>query len=61
MRQPRSIRARLITLYVVTLSLIFICFGGYIYWGFKQYLVSSLRGALVRRAHQIAATILAEV
>jgi heavy metal sensor kinase len=61
MRSPRSIRARLITLYVVTLSIIFICLGGYIYWGFKQYLVSSLRAALVRRAHQIATTILADV
>jgi heavy metal sensor kinase len=61
MRQPRSIRARLITLYVVTLSLIFVCFGGYTYWGFKQYLVRSLQEALVRRAHQIAATILADV
>ena len=48
MKSPRSIRARLITLYVVTLSLIFVCFGGYTYWGFKQYLVSSLREALVR-------------
>jgi heavy metal sensor kinase len=61
MKHPRSIRARLITLYVVTLSLIFICFGGYTYWGFKQYLVSSLQQALLRRAHQIALTILADV
>jgi heavy metal sensor kinase len=61
MRSPRSIRARLITLYVVTLALIFVCFGSYTYWGFKQYLVSSLREALVRRAHQIATTILADV
>ena len=61
MKQPRSIRARLITLYVVTLSLIFVCFGGYTYWGFKQYLVASLQQALERRAHQIALTILADV
>jgi len=61
MKHPRSIRARLITLYVVTLSLIFVCFGGYTYWGFKQYLVSSLQQALSRRAHQIALTILADV
>jgi heavy metal sensor kinase len=61
MKHPRSIRARLITLYVVTLSLIFVCFGGYIYWGFKQYLVASLQQALQRRAHQIAVTILADV
>jgi heavy metal sensor kinase len=61
MKHPRSIRARLITLYVVTLSLIFICFGGYTYWGFKQYLVASLQQALQRRAHQIAQTILADV
>src|ERR1700761_2539546 len=61
MKHPRSIRARLITLYVVTLSLIFVCFGGYTYWGFKQYLVASLQHALSRRAHQIALTILADV
>jgi heavy metal sensor kinase len=61
MKQPRSIRARLITLYVVSLTLIFFCFGGYIYWGFKQYLIRSLQQTLQRRAHQIASTILAEM
>lgn len=61
MKHPRSIRARLITLYVVTLSLIFVCFGGYTYWGFKQYLIRSLQQTLVRRAHQIASTILVEM
>jgi heavy metal sensor kinase len=61
MRRPRSIRARLITLYVVTLSLIFICFGGYTYWGFKQYLIASLQQTLTRRAHQVASTILVEM
>lgn len=58
MTHPRSIRARLITLYVVTLALIFVCFGGYTYWGFKQYLIRSLQQTLTRRAHQIASTIL---
>jgi heavy metal sensor kinase len=61
MKHPRSIRARLITLYVVTISLIFVCFGGYTYWGFKQYLIRSLREALLRRAHQIALTIIADI
>jgi heavy metal sensor kinase len=61
MNPPRSIRARLITLYVVTLSLIFVCFGGYTYWGFKQYLIRSLQQTLSRRAHQIASTILADM
>jgi len=61
MKHPRSIRARLITLYVVTLSLIFVCFGGYTYWGFKQYLIRSLQQTLSRRAHQIATTILTEM
>jgi heavy metal sensor kinase len=61
MRHPRSIRGRLITLYVVTLSLIFVCFGGYVYWGFKQYLVHSLQRTLLRRAHQIASAILVDM
>ena len=61
MKRPRSIRARLITLYVVTLSLIFVCFGGYTYWGFKQYLIRSLQQTLTRRAHQIASTILSDM
>jgi heavy metal sensor kinase len=61
MKQPRSIRARLITLYVASLLLIFICFGGYTYWGFKEYLVRSLQQILQRRAHQIASTILVEM
>jgi heavy metal sensor kinase len=61
MKRPRSIRARLITLYVASLLLIFVCFGGYTYWGFKQYLVRSLQQILQRRAHQIASTILVEM
>ncbi len=61
MKHPRSIRARLITLYVVTLALIFVCFGGYTYWGFKQYLMRSLTQTLLRRAHQIADTILVQM
>jgi heavy metal sensor kinase len=61
MRRPRSIRARLITLYVVSISFIFICFGGYTYWGFKQYLLDSLRQGFIRRAHQIATTILSDI
>jgi hypothetical protein len=61
MNHPRSIRARLIALYVVILSLIFVGLGGYTYWGFRQYLVHALQQALQRRAHQIAATILADV
>ena len=61
MRRLRSIRARLISLCVVTLSLIFICFGGYTYWGSKQYLIHSLQQTLTRRAHQIADTILVEM
>lgn len=58
---PRSIRARLVMLCAVTLTAIFICFGGYVYWGFKQYLIGSLHRTLLRRAHQIAVTILAEM
>ena len=61
MNPPRSIRARLITLYAVTLTLIFLCFGGYTYWGFKVYLIRSLQQTLFRRAHQIAGTILIEI
>jgi heavy metal sensor kinase len=61
MKRPRSIRSRLIMLYVVTISFIFLCFGGYTYWGFKQYLINSLRQGFVRRAHQIATTILSDI
>jgi heavy metal sensor kinase len=61
MKRPRSIRAQLVTLYVVTISFIFVCFGGYTYWGFKQYLINSLREGFVRRAHQIASTILSDI
>jgi heavy metal sensor kinase len=61
MKHPRSIRARLITLYVVSLLLIFVCFGGYTYLGFKRYLIQSLQHTLLRRAHQIASTILVDM
>ncbi len=46
---------------MVTLSLIFVCFGGYTYLGFKQYLIRALQQTLTRRAHQIATTILADM
>ncbi|MEJ0000623.1 MAG: ATP-binding protein [Verrucomicrobiota bacterium] len=61
MKRPRSIRARLITLYAVTLALIFAGFGGYSYFGLKQYMLASLRQGFARRAHQIASTILTEI
>ncbi len=58
MRHPRSIRARLITFYAAASALVFLGFGGYTYWGFKDYLLRSLQQTLLRRAHQIAETIL---
>jgi heavy metal sensor kinase len=61
MKWRGSIRARLIILIVAALSLIFLCFGTYLYFGFKGYLIASLRETLTRRAHQIAATIVAEI
>lgn len=61
MKRPRSIRVQLITLYVCLLSLVFLCFGAYTYWGLRQFLVRSLQQALLRRADQIAVTILDEL
>jgi heavy metal sensor kinase len=59
-RTPRSIRFKLISLYVGLLSLVFVCFGAYIYWGVHASLVGSLDLALDRRARQITANILTE-
>src|SRR5271155_5432136 len=61
MRANRSIRAKLITLYVAILSLVFVCFGVYIYAGFKTYLIRSLQQTLTWRAQQIASTFLEEI
>ena len=62
MRQiGRSIRVKLITLYVGLLAVVFLCFGGYVYGGFHQSLVQSLEQTLTRRAHQIGSTILEEL
>ena len=61
MKHNRSIRYRLITLYVCLLALVFVCFGAYTYWGFQKFLVSSLEKTLLRRANQIASTILEEL
>jgi heavy metal sensor kinase len=58
MKHPRSIRFKLITLYVCLLSFVFLCFGFYIYLSFQQFLVRSLEQTLFRRAQQIAVTIL---
>jgi heavy metal sensor kinase len=58
---PRSIRSKLISLYVALLTLAFVCFGAYIYLGFHAYLVHALDQTLDRRARQIALTILADL
>jgi heavy metal sensor kinase len=60
-KAPRSIRSKLISLYVALLSLVFVCFGAYIYYGSHALLVHSLDQTLDRRARQIASTILAEL
>jgi heavy metal sensor kinase len=61
MTARHSIRSRLISLYVGLLSLVFVCFGAYIYYGSHALLVSSLDQTLDRRARQIATTILADL
>jgi heavy metal sensor kinase len=57
----RSIRSQLISLYVALLTVAFVCFSAYIYWGFHAYLVHSLDQTLDRRAQQIASTILVDL
>jgi heavy metal sensor kinase len=61
MKRPRTIRVKLITLYVCLLTLVFICFGAYTCLGFQQFLVRSLQQTLLRRAQQISSTILDEL
>jgi heavy metal sensor kinase len=61
MKTNRSIRTKLITLYVGILALVFVCFGIYVYAGFKTYLIHSLRQTLTWRAQQIASTFLPEL
>ncbi|MCE0497319.1 MAG: ATP-binding protein [Methylacidiphilales bacterium] len=61
MRFSRSIRFKLISLYVGLLTVIFICFGAYTYYGFHHFLIHSLDQALNRRALQIASTIVEEL
>ena len=61
MTANRSIRTKLITLYVGILARVFVCFGVYIYAGFKTYLVHSLQQTLTWRAKQIASTFLEEI
>ena len=61
MTRQRSIRRKLISLYVGLLTVVFLCFGAYIYWGFQQFLIRALEQTLTRRAYQIASTILEEL
>ncbi len=61
MKRPRSIRFKLITLYVCLLSSVFLCFGAYVYITLHQLLLRSLDQTLSRRAEQIATTILDEL
>jgi len=50
----RSLRFRLTVWYAGWLSVVFIAFGGIIYFASKQYLESTLKETLMRRARQIA-------
>ena len=61
MKWRGSIRTRLVALVAAALSFLFLSFGVYLYFGFKGYLLASLRETLARRAHQIASTIVADV
>ena len=61
MKATLSVRTKVISLYVGILSVVFICFGVYIYAGFKTYLMRSLRQTLTWRAEQIASTFLPEI
>jgi heavy metal sensor kinase len=61
MKPSRSIRLKLIFLYVGLLFVVFIAFGGFIYWSFHQFAIRELDRTLLRRAQQIAVTILEEL
>ena len=56
-----SIRARLVLLVAVVVSLFYACFSIYLFVGFRTYLIHALQSTLARRAHQIASTIVSEV
>ena len=61
MKHSRSIRLKLISLYVGLLVIVFIAFGAFIYWSFHQFAIRELDRTLTRRAQQIAVTILEEL
>jgi heavy metal sensor kinase len=57
----RSIRFRLVAWYAGLLVVVFLVLGGLMYAGLKLYLEQSLRTAQIRRAQQIADTLLAKI
>jgi heavy metal sensor kinase len=57
----RSIRFRLVAWYAGVLTVVFVLLGGLMYAGLKFYLEQSLGQAQVRRAQQIADTLLAKI
>src|ERR1700722_3221902 len=57
----RSIRFRLVAWYAGLLVIVFVILGGMMYGGLKLYLEQSLRTAQIRRAQQIADTLLAKI
>jgi heavy metal sensor kinase len=44
----------MVALYAGLLALVFLCFGAYTYWGFRQFLAREMELSVERRAHQIA-------
>ena len=61
MKTSRSVRTKVISLYVAILAIVFVCFGIYVYVGFKTYLIRSLCQTLTWRAEQVASTFLPEI
>src|SRR5580692_5038399 len=57
----RSIRFRLVVWYAGLLIAVFVLLGGLMYAGLKQYLEQSLAQAQMRRARQIADTLLVNI
>jgi heavy metal sensor kinase len=57
----RSLRFRLVVWYAGVLTGVFVLLGGLMYAGLKMYLEKSLSGDQIRRARQIADTLLANV
>lgn len=61
MKWFHSIRFKLLSLYIVLLTVVFLVFGLFVYWNFRAYMIDYMKRNLARRANQIGISLVKNI